>query len=170
MNMSRTVRSHARLLAGIDRCLGLAADPARLDATNPTVSGWSVGLHVEHLLLAAEGILPWIHEALANPEACPAAGKPSPTGSMVLVSGWIPRGRASAPERTVPRTLAVDDLARRLEELRASVERLGAKLPEVHAVASTLEHPLLGHYTPSQWLRFLDVHHRHHEKIMRDIG
>ena len=135
---------------------------------DPAVSEWSVGLHVEHLWKAEHGILGWIERALDDPEAFPAGGGPSRTGMAVLVSGWIPRGRAKAPERSLPDTVG-DDLADRLDTLADSLETLHPRLTELHACPSTYEHPLLGHFTPAQWLRFLDVHHRHHEKIIRDI-
>lgn len=30
-------------------------------------------------------------------------------------------------------------------------------------------HPVLGSLTPAQWLRFLAVHHWHHEKVIDEI-
>ena len=166
----RTRLSHRGLVAGIERSLELAGDPERLRARDPEVSDWSVGIHLEHLLLAESGILRWIDATLADPEGSPSGGRPSRRGTMVLVSGWIPRGRAKAPERTVPPAEIGEDLAERLTAHRTAAVGLEPRLTDIHGGTSTREHPILGHYTASQWLRFLDIHHRHHEKIIRDIG
>ncbi len=168
-SLARTVRSHEQLIAGIERCRELAADETRLLASNDAVSGWSVGLHVEHLWRSDSGLLGWIQKRLDDPAAT-SDGGPTRTGRAVLVSGWIPRGRAKAPERTLPETLDIESLPERLVELHGLAEALGPRLPNLHESRATMEHPILGHFTPAQWLRFLDVHHRHHEKIIRDIG
>ncbi|MDX1396692.1 MAG: DinB family protein [Gemmatimonadota bacterium] len=147
----------------------LADDPGSLATTAPDVSGWSVGRHIEHLRLAAAGIVRWIESTLDDPAGSPPSGSPSRTGRMVLLTGYIPRGRAKAPEPSVPGEEIPADLAARLDQLMEAVDRLEERLDEVHASESTFEHPILGHFTPRQWLRFLDVHHRHHEKIVSDI-
>ncbi|MDH3733278.1 MAG: DinB family protein [Gemmatimonadota bacterium] len=165
----RTRRSHTGLIAGIERARALSTDREALATDDPSVSGWSVGLHLEHLWKAERGILGWVESALDEPGAFPSSGEPSKTGSIVLISGWIPRGRAKAPERSLPDPEVGYDLSERLAELRVQTDRLEPRLAELHACGSTFEHPLLGHFTPAQWLRFLDVHHRHHEKIIRDI-
>lgn len=126
-------------------------------------------MHVEHLWRADSGILSWI-EATLDSDFSPSGGTPTPTGRAVLVSGWIPRGRAKAPEPSVPKGVDVEGLADRLSNLHDLATRLEPGLPAIHASDTTREHPILGHFTPAQWLRFLEVHHRHHEKIIRDIG
>lgn len=168
-SLARTVRSHEQLIAGIERCRELADDETRLLISNDTISGWSVGLHVEHLWRADSGILGWIQKRLDD--SAPASdGAPTRTGRAVLVSGWIPRGRAKAPAPSVPEGLDIASLPDRLVELRGLADALQPRLADLHASRATREHPILGHFTPAQWLRFLDVHHRHHDKIIRDIG
>ncbi len=167
---ARTRRSHSRLVSGVERSRELSSNPARLAVSDPAVSGWSVGQHVEHLWLAADGILGWVKRALDDPAASPPGGTPSPTGSMVLVSGWIPRGKAKAPEMTVPGPTEADDITARLVTLIDFMTGLEPRLEEIHRSRCTREHPILGHFTPAQWVRFLDIHQRHHEKIIRDIA
>jgi hypothetical protein len=158
------------LIAGVERCRALADDEARLLASDDGVSAWTVGLHVQHLWRSDSGILGWIQTRLDDPAPAVGAGGPTRTGRAVLVSGWIPRGRAKAPERSEPGTLDIDGLPDRLAELRALADALEPRLRDIHACSATMEHPILGHFTPAQWLRFLDIHHRHHDKIIRDIG
>lgn len=166
---STTRRSHAGLAAGISRCAALADDEEVLAARNPSVSGWSVGEHVDHLVLAERALLEWIERVIDDPSRSSPAGTPTRTGRLVLVSGWIPRGRAKAPGPTVPDSPDISLLPGRLSDLARLSERLEPRLSDVHTSRTTTEHPILGHFTPAQWLRFLDVHHRHHEKIIRDI-
>lgn len=164
-----TRRSHRGLEAGISRCAALADDAEVLETRKPSVSGWSVGEHVDHLVLAEQALLEWVEGAIDDPASRSTGGAPNRTGRLVLVSGWIPRGRAKAPGPTVPDTPDLSLLPGRLADLARLSGRLEPRLSEVHASRTTFEHPILGHFTPAQWLRFLDVHHRHHEKIIRDI-
>ena len=126
-------------------------------------------MHVAHLWRVDSGILGWIEAALDG-DGSPPGGTPTATGRAVLVSGWIPRGRANAPEISLPEAADVEDLSERLSGLRGLAERIEPRLSEIHAIRATRDHPILGHFTPSQWLRFLEIHHRHHDKIVRDIG
>jgi len=167
---ARTGRSRAELVSGVERIGKLADDPDRLAVADATVSGWSVGQHVKHLWLVEDRILGWIDQALGDPAGSPPGGSPSPTGGAVLVSGWIPRGRAKAPAMTEPGPTEAADIAGRCEALLDVLAGLEPRLREIHRSECTLEHPLLGHFTPAQWMRFLDIHHRHHEKIIRDIA
>jgi hypothetical protein len=61
------------------------------------------------------------------------------------------------------------DLTRGFAEARAGVAALQPRLSELGRIDSTRAHPILGHFNPTQWLRFSGVHHRHHRKIIRDI-
>jgi hypothetical protein len=131
-----------------------------------------VGEQLEHLLLADRKILGGIEGVLAasaQGTAPPGEGGPTPIGRLILWSGTVPRGRAKAPEYTSPAGMAAADLLRGLAEVRAGVEALGTRLGEIGQAPSTRAHPILGHLTATQWLRFTGVHHRHHGKIVRDI-
>lgn len=94
-------REMSALLGEMEWCAELAADPVRLAARAPAVSGWSVAEQLEHLLRVDRGILGRLGEA-ARGSAPEAAGGPSVTGRLVLVTGTIPRGRGSAPDGTRP--------------------------------------------------------------------
>jgi hypothetical protein len=80
-----------------------------------------------------------------------------------------PAWRARAPEPTVPGPRVEDGLLERFSVLDELLTRLEPELPAIHVNDCTTEHPILGHFTPARWLRFLDIHHRHHEKIIKDI-
>ena len=98
-----------------------------------------------------------------------AGGGPTLVGRLVLASGRIPRGRAEAPERTVPAGLELGEVRDGLERARARFLGLQSKLPALAASRSTFRHPILGNLRPRQWLRFIQVHHDHHRRIIDDI-
>ncbi len=167
--MRRTRVSWEGLLDGIDRCRGLVGRPTHMAALAPDVSGWSVAHHVEHLVRVDRAIVDWIGDALANPDRWPAAGRPSRIGRMVLASGWIPRGQGRAPDFTRPEGRGIRELAADLAALETRAERVEGRLEDVRALPCTRRHPVLGEFRASEWLRFLAIHHRHHDRIIRDI-
>ncbi len=169
VRVSRTSRSYEGLVRGIERCLELAGDRERLARRDDGVSAWDVGQQVEHLARADSGIVKWVLATIDEPGRGQRTGRPSGAGRAVLATGWIPRGRGRAPEGTVPGGLSEADLLGRLEAVRATCEELRPRLRALQRSRRTREHPVLGHFTPAEWLRFLHVHHRHHDKIIRKI-
>lgn len=156
-------------MAGIDRCAGLADAPEHREVRRPEVSGWSVREHVEHLLLADRGIVSWIEGVLDGEVEAPTTGRPTLAGRLVLLSGFIPRGRGRAPEPTVPGDMSAEALRSELSALERGVTALEGRLDEIDGSRARYPHPVLGSLTPAQWLRFLAVHHWHHEKMIDEI-
>jgi len=136
----------------------LAAD----DAVADDVSAWSVHQHVEHLLLANEGMAGMI----ATGRALQAPEPKTMLGRVVLMTGFIPRGKGQAPDGTVPEGLSRDDLL----ALHARAEQAVRAL-DVEGLTGDVvgDHPVFGGLTARDWLRFMSVHDHHHLKIVRDI-
>jgi len=134
---------------------------ANADLRAPGVSGWSVGMHVHHCCLATVGICRF----LAASEPPPPRSRFSMLRSFVLLSGRIPRGRGKAPDRSVPR----DDVSR--AELMGFIDECERML----AVAKQLdrctwfEHFAFGIRDRNKAVRFIDIHNRHHLRIIGDI-
>ncbi|WP_419942898.1 DinB family protein [Candidatus Palauibacter sp.] len=168
-NSYTTQDSLAGIRDGIDRCLAGARDEARLHISAPDVSAWNVRDHLEHLLLSDRKVLDWVTDALArrNPET--REDFPREIGVSLLARGSIPRGRGPAPEFTLPAGMEPADLRNGFEELGTQATGLASRVPELDACLRTLPHPVLGPFTPPEWLRFLRLHHRHHDAIIRDI-
>lgn len=165
-----TVReSLAGVRAGIDRCLEYAADPGPLSISAAAISAWSVQDHLEHLIFSDREVLGWVVEALGRPNPEAREHLPHEIGVSLLAYGSIPRGRGPAPEFTQPAGLERADLQEGLRELRGLSAGLASQAAELDACRHTLPHHVLSHFTPSEWLRFLHLHHRHHEAIIRDI-
>jgi hypothetical protein len=147
----------------------LAASEVRLRKITPA-SAWSVLQHVEHLVLASDVMIARIEESLRLPtDEHKTTGKPRPIGRIVLALGKIPRGRSQAPSFTVPEGAGVDELRNRVRDLQERVDQLAPRLDDVLVSRHRSSHPILGDFTPSQWLRFLDIHLQHHLNIIQDI-
>ena len=154
---------------GIDACLARLRDDLESSASAPAVSAWSVRDHIEHLYLSDRKMLDWVTEALALPKPDAREHVPNDIGVTLLARGSIPRGRGPAPDFTLPKGLESTPLRIGLEELRELAAGLVPRLAELEESLHTLPHHVLGHFTPAEWLRFLHLHHRHHEAIIRDI-
>lgn len=164
-------RAHASWLAGLDARLRLAAGARTFRAKAPDTSAWSVGEHLEHLLLADRGIAGVLESAVGRGPRRPefGAGRPNFRGYLVLWTGFIPRGAGKAPPWTRPGGLSREEVERGLAGERERVAGLAPELAKVAAARDTFPHPALGRFTPARWVRFAAVHHAHHERIIGEI-
>jgi hypothetical protein len=161
-------RVHARLLVQADRLLGLTEEPAeRLWQPVERVSAWSVGQHVEHLMLATRGVLDRLEELMAG--QAPDAGGISLVGRVVLRLNYIPRGRARATTPLQPKSTSAEELRGGWLTVRRRLAELGPRLGEVQAARGTFRHLVFGGLDARQWVRFLEVHNHHHLKIVGDV-
>lgn len=150
------------MLHSIEQTLeSLRAAVPECDAIAPSVSGWSVGEHIHHCCLSMIGISKSLRKS--TPPA-PRA-RPSLPRSVVLVMGFIPRGRAKSPSFVVPKpSMPQPELVALLDQSRALLTD-----------ASTLDrgtwftHPFLGTMRRDQAFKFVLVHNRHHLRIVKDI-
>lgn len=164
----RLRRLHGRLIAQLDELITLTGNPELLGRRVENVSVWSVGQHLEHLLHSDTVILDrW--QQIEQGRAPSSTGSPHFLGRLSLWIGWIPRGKGKAIPVVSPKDISHQELARGLTALRARIDLLGGDLA-VHATASwRARHPVFGALSPTQWLRFIEVHHRHHLAIVADI-
>ena len=165
---SSTRRTHAAIRSQLDELLTLANQPEIATVRANEVSGWSVGEQLEHLLLTDRMILDGFN-ALLDGTLNSAGGGPTAIGRFILLSGYIPRGRGRAPKGVVPGTLSPSEIASGFDRVKMRFEKLAPRLGEIEASGATYRHPLLGDFNPGQWLKFVKIHHRHHQKLIRDI-
>lgn len=163
--MADLAATHRRVLSQIDRLLAIAEDPGDFPHARTDVSRWSPLLHAEHLAKAGQGSLGQLEKAMER-DGGPAM---KPLGWMVLTLSWIPRGRGKAPANAVPEGIEKEPVAAELRAFRQRVEALGGRLDEIAAGNGRAAHPFFGGLTPARWMRFLEVHHHHHLKIVEDI-
>ena len=153
-------------------CLALITDgTAGLDDEQARVrvdGRWSIAEIVEHLDRTYSGTVKGLQRCLESgaPRASARTLKSRAQTFVVVSLGMFPTG-IEAPKHVVPsgavglaelRTRARANLAALDTAMQAAVERFGH--------GPLMDHPILGPFSPSQWLRFHRVHTRHHHKQM----
>lgn len=142
----------------------LEAWAQRPDVFVPAVSGWSIHRQVEHSAVSSKEILGVVQ--VLRDGGGEVGGRLGRTGTLILLTGWIPRGKAQAPERVLPHETSDPDAIR---AALAEARRLAAG-PRPARGGKRFLHPALGPMNARQWLRFARIHTRHHLKIVRDIA
>ncbi|MGB5817144.1 MAG: DinB family protein [Thermoanaerobaculia bacterium] len=165
---SSTTRTYGAIRAQLDELLVLAGQPDLAAVHAQGVSGWSVGGQLEHLLLSDRMILDGF-DTFLDGTLTSAGGGPTAIGRFILLSGYIPRGKGRAPKGVVPGDLSPSEIASGFAGVKKRFEELAPRLGELEASRATYRHPLLGDFNPGQWLKFVKVHHHHHQKLIRDI-
>lgn len=165
---SRLESSYRTVCSQVDQIAELAADHELQALAAPKVSAWSVGRQLEHLLLSDQTILDRFERLIDGREG-PAPGGITAGGRLCLLLGWIPRGAGKAPEMVIPAGREPSDVQAGLERLRRRLDELGEQLPLLEQSGWRCRHPVFGALDVGEWMRFMDTHHRHHLKIVRDI-
>ena len=154
----------ARLIGELDLLRGYL-DSAEIIA--PSVSKWSIGEQIEHLLFV-------------DARTCERIANPSPSNQIEIrratllsrlpvMLGFIPRGKIKAPEVAIPKKISKDALVAELGLVKERVMNLPTIEQELLESRDLIPHPRLGGLTRKEWLRFLQVHQHHHLKIIQDI-
>lgn len=128
---------------------------------NQSVSGASVGWHIEHSLLAIDSTI----DALQHSNPNEYKWKLNVARIFVFSTGRIPRGRAEAPEPVRPRQQFT------AEELRVHVGVSTTRLQELNHLHSRsfIAHPVFGSLSLDAAIRSLEIHTGHHIRIIQDI-
>ena len=127
----------------------------------PEVSGWSVGMHVQHCCLAMIGVCKTLIDS-----APPLPDRRfSLLTTLIFLTGRIPRGRAQAPEQVLPvADVSGDELVALLDESEQLLESVRAARAD-----SWFRHFRFGVLDRDQTLRFIGIHNGHHWRIISDI-
>jgi hypothetical protein len=160
--------SHALVGEQIDGLIELAADRDLHGVEAAKVSKWTAGKQIEHLLLSDETILDSFDRLIDGRDG-PAPGGPTLVGRVILRTGFIPRGAGKAPSAVQPAGRDEADIEAALRRLAERFAGLAEQLPLLEESGWRCRHPYFGALDIGQWMRFMDVHHRHHLKIVRDI-
>lgn len=170
MTLSHRRQSLTKHLGRIDRQLAtlesLAQDNALCDLRVARISAWSVGEQIEHLRRSDRTILSAVN---SEPKNEAHQGSPNLAGKLVLLLGWIPRGKGRAPSATQPVDFKPEELPSGLEKLRREFAGLAPDIDRLANSPATIKHPALGYFSASQMLKFAAIHHRHHMKIVDQI-
>jgi len=136
----------------------------------PAVSGWSAAEQLYHVAVANGHMLTAVRRIVEQTEPARPSGRPTLVGRAVLLLGDFPRGRAKAPDRSVPpEGLSRETLTASVMRSRRVYEGIEPLLPQVAEATWRVSHPVFGWLDAGQWLRALAVHANHHFAIVDDI-
>lgn len=125
------------------------------------ISRVNVGWHLAHSLVTLEKIT----ESLSNSSPIKYSRRINLARAMFLRWGWFPRGFAKAPVEGRPEgPINEKSLQRQIVEAKAIIRELNALNPNHY-----FTHPYLGDLKLKQAKRFLQIHTRHHLKVIGDI-
>lgn len=128
---------------------------------NTSISKASVGWHIEHILLATNGIIDSLKKS--NPDNYKWSFNFS--RSLVFTINKIPRGRGKAPSRSQPK----GDFTK--ETLGVHIAKTKANLTNLENLDKNnyFEHPYFGQLNLKPCIKFLKIHAQHHLNIINDI-
>ena len=131
------------------------------DIMAPEVSGWTVGMHVQHCCLTMIGVCRvLIDSAPPLPDR-----RFSLLTTLIFLAGRIPRGRAQAPKQVLPVAgVSGDQLVALLDESEQLLESVRAARAD-----SWFRHFRFGVLDRDQTLKFIGIHNGHHSRIISDI-
>ena len=161
-----------RLAARLEETAAVVDWPdERLYPRVEAVSAWSPAQHVDHVLRALEILWGRAEDLVEGRSAeIQPTGGPGLLTRLVLLTGWIPRGRGRAPDAALPDPRPVRHRLRvALRDACVRVESLRSRADALTAATGVLPHPQLGDFDARRWIRFADVHTRHHLAIVADI-
>jgi len=128
---------------------------------NKEISDWSIGMQIEHCLIATSRIC----DSVTESEPSVGKVKKSITRRLIFLTGTIPRGRGKAPERSYPSTETNEF---KLLEMLSAAHSAVEKAAEVNQNC-WWEHMYFGVMKRDDALRFIEIHNKHHLKIIADI-
>ncbi len=133
----------------------------RCSVKNDKVSKWSVGMHMEHCLLGTTGIC----SALSNSKPYTGKIKKGFVRRLILLTGIIPRGRGKSPNAVIPNDQTTES---GLRELLAEAGLSAQKAAESDCDC-WWKHFAFGVMKRDEALEFVEIHNKHHLKIVSDI-
>jgi hypothetical protein len=134
---------------------------ADYNQSNHAISEASVGWHIEHSLL----VIKQVTATVAQSEPKLYKSKFNLSRFFVFLLKTIPRGKAKAPKVVIP----VDEIT--IETLQESLKNTYQAIAYLKDCQDNqyFMHPFFGQLNKKQTIKFLEIHTKHHLKIVRDI-
>lgn len=132
------------------------------DLCNNTISIQPIGRHIQHCFLVMKEIMEQV--IASNPKEYTWSFN---IGRIVVLWTWyIPRGRAKAPDFTLPKeSITHISLQIYIKELHILLDNF-ITITDPH---KRCQHPFFGKLDYQQSLRNMIIHNYHHLKIINDI-
>jgi hypothetical protein len=128
----------------------------------PASGGWSFAQLYSHILYVNQLSLISIERCI-NHTAVQDKRHSDWRVWLILLVGKLPPGRIKAPDRIAGKVSQIEKKEARNQLLKFS-ERLEDICRKIHKAPrdQKISHPRLGPLNAKQWLRFIDIHTRHH--------
>ncbi|WP_299439804.1 DUF1569 domain-containing protein [uncultured Aquimarina sp.] len=131
------------------------------DRVNATVSKVPIAWHLDHSLK----VINRIHDVLKSSDPTVYEKRFNLARSFSFLFGYIPRGRGQSPAAVLPpKEIKTEGILSQLEIARENLSDLENLNENVNFI-----HPVFGQLNKKQSKRFLEIHTKHHLKIIRDI-
>jgi hypothetical protein len=132
------------------------------EKSNPLVSNSTIGWQIEHSLKTIYQILQVVKNS--NPEDYQWEFNKNKV--LISIIGFIPRGKAKAPKVVQPDdTISEELLLSSLQKVKSAFQEWNSLHKNAH-----FPHPYFGKLNKKSTEWFLNLHTKHHLKIINDIG
>jgi hypothetical protein len=132
----------------------------KFEEKNLKVTKSTVGWQIDHSLKVINGIISALKDAPTDKKS-----KLTLLGRFCLTTKYIPRGKGKAPKQVLPpETIEESELNTQLATAKTLVPLLKDINPK-----TTFKHPYFGVLNTKQTIKFIEVHTKHHLKIIEDI-
>jgi hypothetical protein len=166
MNSSRSYQSIAKIVAAYKTRLSAMGEDDFV--VTPPIGGWSYSEVYVHIFDSSSLSL------MATQNAIKGMGKDEPTHfavKMILFFGMLPPGkRYKVPSKLSARVKKIN-----LQEAAQFISTFERELEAVYPLLKSadprmkIRHPRLGFLNAKQWMRFIEIHLKHHLKQIARI-
>jgi len=131
------------------------------EVSNPKISKANVAWHIDHSLKVINNVI----IALQNSDPKTYKNNLSFLGRIILLIGSFPRGRAKAPKTVIPpKVILEEDIITQFKAVKKNI-----KLIDTLDKNAYFKHPIFGNINKAKIYRFIELHTKHHLKIIDDI-
>lgn len=131
------------------------------DVINTSVSKSGIAWHLDHSLKVINGVLKVLKKTKPDKYKKELNFK----RLVLFATEYVPRGKVKAPKVVhPPENVTTANLIKQINTGRENIEDARILEPKVH-----FRHFIFGTLSKDQTLRFLEIHTKHHLKIVKDI-
>lgn len=133
----------------------------QLEKTNSKITHSNVGWQIDHSIRVTRGISKQLE--ISNPNEFKS--KFSFFKSFILITKFIPRGKARAPKNVQNENeITAESIREFLEKTKLQIAKIENLDKNSH-----FTHPVFGHLNKKEAISFIGIHNEHHLKIIRDM-
>ena len=136
---------------------------------SPRPGSWSLGQVYVHIIHDTSWFVGQMEAALQTSDDGDKAMHPD--ARRMFDNNSFPDAQIAGPatDTFIPQPAGKEELALRLFDIRTAVDRLFAGFDAVVSASGKTRHPGLGFFSAVEWLKFAEMHMRHHFRQKRRI-